>query len=95
MKMEPQDDGYETGADILLSTNNQNSLKCESMEDPYSFIDEEPLSMIQREQNTAHMQCQTTVVPAPNPMTNSLGNAPKKRGRKKKIKEPGLDFFVI
>lgn len=91
MKMEPQDDGYETGADILLSnTNNQSSIKCESMEDPYSFIDEEsPMSMIQREQN-AHMPCQTTVVPVPNPMSNPLGNAPKKRGRKKKIKpEPG------
>lgn len=89
MKLEPQDDGYETSADLLLSnTNNQNSMKCESMEDPYSFIDEEPMSMMQREQGV-HMQCQQNIVPVPNPMT-PLQNVPKKRGRKKKIKnEPG------
>lgn len=89
MKLESQDDGYETSADLLLpTTNNQGSLKCESMEDPYSFIDEEPMSMMQREQ-ASHMQCLPTVVQVPNP-TTPLPNAPKKRGRKKKIKtEPG------
>ncbi|KAL0268306.1 UNVERIFIED_CONTAM: hypothetical protein PYX00_010301 [Menopon gallinae] len=57
-------------------------MKCDSMEDPYSFVDDEPspLAMAQH----PNMQ------PRPSPLV--LQPIPKKRGRKKKIKpEDGMD----
>lgn len=87
MKLEPQDDGYETSADLLLSNpqqNQNNSIKCESsMEDPYSFIDDDPMSMMPGE--PSHLQCLPSVQ-----VPHTTLPQPKKRGRKKKIKnEPG------
>lgn len=80
MKLEPQDDGYETSADMLLSNtaSANHEVKCEKLEDPYSFIDDDPMPML----NT----------PQPPPCMNQLQPlsqivpGPKKRGRKKKIK---------
>lgn len=86
MKLEPQDDGYETSADLLLSntTPQNNSIKCDSMEDPYSFIDDDPMSMLPSAEQ-GHLQCLPSVQVPHTPLTT-----PKKRGRKKKIKpEPG------
>lgn len=85
MKLEPQDDGYETSADLMLSntTNHNDIIKCESLEDPYSFIDEDPMSVLPSGQGLSHCVTSMNVPHVTLP-------APKKRGRKKKIKnEPG------
>ena len=52
--------------------------KEEPMEDPYSFVDEDPL--LQRAAVNAPVGLKTENSPGINPL-----NAPKKRGRKKKI----------
>lgn len=87
MKLEPHDDGYETGADLLMNTANVNhshDVKREKMEDPYSFIDDDPIPMLPSVQGPPHM-----MHPLP-PLNNQIMPGPKKRGRKKKIKpEPG------
>lgn len=83
MKLEPHDDGYETSADLMLTnaTNHNDSLKCESMEDPYSFIDEDPMPDMPPGQGMPHC------VPSINVSHPHVTlPAPKKRGRKKKIK---------
>lgn len=81
MKLEPHDDGYETSADIILSNaTNHDSLKCGSMEDPYSFIDEDPMQDMHGSQQFPHCVPSITV---PHPHVELP--APKKRGRKKKI----------
>lgn len=82
MKLEPQDDGYETAADMLLSNTasvNNHEVKCEKMEDPYSFIDDDPIPMLPSTQ-PAHNLLNAV------PTLNQLIPGPKKRGRKKKIK---------
>lgn len=81
MKLEPQDDGYETSADLLLSNtaNMNHNIKCEKIEDPYSFIDDDPMPMLPVPQGP----------PCINPvqsLNNQILPGPKKRGRKKKIK---------
>lgn len=80
VKLEPQDDGYETSGDLELRTQAESqkflnhiqgphpmSMKCESSEDPYSFVDDEP---------TANLP--------PRPHAVVMQPVPKKRGRKKK-----------
>lgn len=88
MKLEQQDDGYETSADLLLSNptpNPNTTIKCESMEDPYSFIDDDPMSMMPNQ--PPHLPC----LPSAQVPHTTLPQ-PKKRGRKKKIKdEPGYN----
>lgn len=82
MKLEPQDDGYETAADMMLNTNTapvNHDVKCEKMEDPYSFIDDDPISMMPSGQG------QHGMMNAVQPL-GQLMQGPKKRGRKKKIK---------
>lgn len=78
MKLEPQDDGYETGADML------NMVKCEKMEDPYSFIDDDPIPMLPSVQH--HGPPQTSMMGPMPVMNNQMMVQPKKRGRKKKVK---------
>ncbi|EFA11876.2 uncharacterized protein Tdg isoform X1 [Tribolium castaneum] len=91
MKLEPHDDGYETSADMLLSNTASvnHEVKCEKLEDPYSFIDDDPIPMLPAAaQGPPHL-----VNPMP-PLNNQLiPTGPKKRGRKKKIKpeEPGYN----
>ncbi|CAG9759903.1 unnamed protein product [Ceutorhynchus assimilis] len=90
MKLEAHDDGYETSADLLMNNPNVNhnhhEVKREKMEDPYSFIDDDPIPMLPSAQGPPHM-----MHPLP-PLNNQIMPGPKKRGRKKKIKtEPG-DF---
>lgn len=81
MKLEPQDDGYETAADMMLTntTSVNHEVKCEKMEDPYSFIDDDPITMMPSNQGPPNMM--SAVQPL-----NHLMQGPKKRGRKKKIK---------
>lgn len=81
MKLEPQDDGYETAADMLLSNTAtaNHEVKCEKMEDPYSFIDDDPLPMMPSAQQHHGLM-------NPVPSLNQMLPGPKKRGRKKKIK---------
>jgi hypothetical protein len=81
MKLEPQDDGYETSADMLLSNTalQNHDVKCEKIEDPYSFIDDDPLPLLPAPQGPP--LCLSTVQ-----SSNQLVLGPKKRGRKKKIK---------
>ena len=81
MKLEPQDDGYETSADLLLSNtaSMNHDIKCEKIEDPYSFIDDDPLPMMTGPQGPP---CMNTV----QQFNNQILPGPKKRGRKKKIK---------
>ncbi|KRT79481.1 hypothetical protein AMK59_6363 [Oryctes borbonicus] len=85
MKLEPQDDGYETSADLLLSNtaNMNHNIKCEKMEDPYSFIDDDPMPMIP--------QGPPCINPV-QPLNNQIMPGPKKRGRKKKIKSDQPEF---
>ncbi|XP_030762330.1 uncharacterized protein LOC115887130 [Sitophilus oryzae] len=87
MKLEPHDDGYETSADMLLNPaniNHNHEVKREKMDDPYSFIDDDPIPMLPSAQGPPHM-----MHPLP-PLNNQILPGPKKRGRKKKIKpEPG------
>lgn len=82
MKLEPQDDGYETSADLLLpnTANPHLDIKCEKVEDPYSFIDDDPMSMVPVQQPPP------PYLPQPPAGTNQFVMGPKKRGRKKKIK---------
>lgn len=83
MKLEPHDDGYETSADMLLSNTASvnHEVKCEKLEDPYSFIDDDPIPMLPAAaQGPPHL-----INPLP-PLNNQLMPGPKKRGRKKKIK---------
>ncbi|XP_060515814.1 uncharacterized protein LOC132695532 isoform X2 [Cylas formicarius] len=83
MKLEPHDDGYETSADMLLNPNNINhnhEVKCEKLEDPYSFIDDDPIPMLPSAQGPPHL-----MHPMPT-INNQIMPGPKKRGRKKKIK---------
>lgn len=85
MKLEPHDDGYETSADMLLNTasvtHNHEVVKCEvKCEDPYSFIDDDPIPMLPAAPGPTHL-----MHPMP-PINNQLMPGPKKRGRKKKIK---------
>jgi hypothetical protein len=82
MKLEPHDDGYETSADMLLSNTASvnHEVKCEKLEDPYSFIDDDPIPMLPAAQGPPHL-----ISPMP-PLNNQLMPGPKKRGRKKKIK---------
>ncbi|XP_022908087.1 uncharacterized protein [Onthophagus taurus] len=86
MKLEPQDDGYETSADMLLSNTNTmgHEVKCEKLEDPYSFIDDDPMPMLPAPQGPC--------VNPPQPINNQLVPMPKKRGRKKKIKPDQPEF---
>lgn len=81
MKLEPHDDGYETSADMLLSNtaNPNHEVKCEKLEDPYSFIDDDPMPML------PITQAPPNYMTTPQPI-NQLAIGPKKRGRKKKIK---------
>lgn len=85
MKLEPHDDGYETSADMLLSNTasvNNHEVKREvKLEDPYSFIDDDPIPMLPSVQGPPpHLL-------NPLPLINDqLMPGPKKRGRKKKIK---------
>lgn len=93
MKLEPQDDGYETGADMLMP-NNVNHIKCESnnhvkIEDPYSFIDDDPIPMLPSMQQGPHHSDMASSMQL---MGNQLPPMPKKRGRKKKIKPEQPDF---
>lgn len=83
MKLEPHDDGYETSADLLLNTANHNhDVKCDKLEDPYSFIDDDPIPMLPAAaQGPPHL-----MHPAMPTLNNQLMPGPKKRGRKKKIK---------
>lgn len=81
MKLEPQDDGYETSADMLLSNTasaNHDVVKCEKLEDPYSFIDDDPMPMLNAPQPPP---CMNQLQPL-----NQIIPGPKKRGRKRKIK---------
>lgn len=82
MKLEPQDDGYETAADMMLANNAatvNHEVKCEKMDDPYSFIDDDPVSMMPSGQGPHGMM--SGVQPL-----SQMMQGPKKRGRKKKIK---------
>lgn len=90
MKLEPHDDGYETSADMLLSNtaNPNHDIKCEKLEDPYSFIDDDPMPMIPIPQGPP------TYMTTPQPPTNQLVIGPKKRGRKKKIKTEEVDSNI-
>ncbi|XP_066248379.1 uncharacterized protein Tdg isoform X2 [Euwallacea similis] len=88
MKLEAHDDGYETSADLLMNTANVNhnhEVKREKMEDPYSFIDDDPIPMLAAAQGPPHI---IHAMPPMNPMLPG----PKKRGRKKKIKSEPIDF---
>ncbi|KAL1493407.1 hypothetical protein ABEB36_011467 [Hypothenemus hampei] len=89
MKLEAQDEGYETRTDMMLnsaSVNHNHEVKREKMEDPYSFIDDDPIPMLPSAQGHPHI-----MHPLPQ-LNNQIIPVPKKRGRKKKIKpEPG-DF---
>lgn len=83
MKLEPHDDGYETSADLMLNTSNvthNHEVKCEKLEDPYSFIDDDPMPMLPSAPGPPHL-----MHPLP-PINNQLMPGPKKRGRKKKVK---------
>ncbi|ENN74337.1 hypothetical protein D910_12789 [Dendroctonus ponderosae] len=88
MKLETNDDGYETSADMLMNpanVNHNHEVKPKKMEDPYSFIDDDPIPLLPSVQGPTHMM-------HPMPPLNPIMPGPKKRGRKKKIKpEPG-DF---
>jgi mismatch-specific thymine-DNA glycosylase len=88
MKLEPHDDGYETSADMLLSNTASvnHEVKCEKLEDPYSFIDDDPIPMLPAAQGPPHL-----ISPMP-PLNNQLMPGPKKRGRKKKIKPEQPDY---
>ncbi|KAJ8936444.1 hypothetical protein NQ314_012306 [Rhamnusium bicolor] len=89
MKLEPHDDGYETSADMLLNTasvTHNHEVKCEKLEDPYSFIDDDPIPMLPAAPGPPHL-----MHPMP-PINNQLMPGPKKRGRKKKIKPE--HFFI-
>ncbi|KAK9889443.1 hypothetical protein WA026_004711 [Henosepilachna vigintioctopunctata] len=90
MKLEPQDDGYETGADMLMPNNVANMVKCEKLEDPYSFIDDDPIPMLPSVQ---HHGPPPSNMMSPMPMMNNqLLAQPKKRGRKKKVKLDEPEF---
>ena len=54
--------------------------KEESTEDPYSFVDEDPMLASQRE-SAAALKAE-----------GQLPAAPKKRGRKKKMQQPDLEY---
>nr|XP_023025455.1 G/T mismatch-specific thymine DNA glycosylase-like isoform X2 [Leptinotarsa decemlineata]XP_023025456.1 G/T mismatch-specific thymine DNA glycosylase-like isoform X2 [Leptinotarsa decemlineata] len=89
MKLEPHDDGYETGADMLLNTasiTHNHEVKCEKLEDPYSFIDDDPIPLLPSAPGPPHL-----MHPMP-PINNQLLPGPKKRGRKKKIKPEQPEF---
>ncbi|CAH1153571.1 unnamed protein product [Phaedon cochleariae] len=89
MKLEPHDDGYETSADMLLNTasvTHNHEVKCEKLEDPYSFIDDDPIPMLPSAPGPPHL-----MHPMP-PVSNQLLPGPKKRGRKKKIKPEQPEF---
>lgn len=81
MKLEPQDDGYETAADMMLANTAavNHEVKCEKMEDPYSFIDDDPVSMMPSGQGPQGL------INSVQPLSQLI-QGPKKRGRKKKIK---------
>ncbi|XP_049783553.1 uncharacterized protein LOC126248950 isoform X1 [Schistocerca nitens] len=88
VKLETQDDGYETSGDLELRTQVENqkfmnhlqgphpaNIKCEPTEDPYSFVDDDPTPTAQHRQQSVVLQ-----------------PIPKKRGRKKKnCLEGGLE----
>ncbi|XP_018326033.1 uncharacterized protein LOC108737596 isoform X2 [Agrilus planipennis] len=82
MKLEPQDDGYETSGDMILSNTAplNHEVKCEKNEDPYSFIDDDPMPGLPVN-NQGPPVC---INSADNPSQFIMG--PKKRGRKKKLK---------
>lgn len=89
MKLEPHDDGYETSADLMLnpsSVTHNHEVKCEKLEDPYSFIDDDPIPMLPAAPGPPHL-----MHPMP-PVNNQLIPGPKKRGRKKKIKTEQPEF---
>lgn len=92
MKLEAHDDGYETSADMLMNpanVNHNHEVKREKMEDPYSFIDDDPIPMLPSVQGPPHM-----MHPMP-PLNNQMIPGPKKRGRKKKIKPEYVNFVHI
>lgn len=92
MKLEPHDDGYETSADMLLNNpsnmthSHNHDVKCEKLEDPYSFIDDDPMPMLPVPQGPPHLMHQHPHTQMPPINTQQLMPGPKKRGRKKKIK---------
>nr|CAH7752366.1 unnamed protein product [Callosobruchus chinensis] len=91
MKLEPHDDGYETSADMLMGTANvphNHDVKCEvKCEDPYSFIDDDPIPMLPAAPGPLHL-----MHPMPQMNNQQLISGPKKRGRKKKIKPEQPEF---
>ncbi|XP_019873460.2 arginine-glutamic acid dipeptide repeats protein isoform X2 [Aethina tumida] len=98
MKLEPHDDGYETSADMLLNNpsnmthSHNHDVKCEKLEDPYSFIDDDPMPMLPVPQGPPHLMHQHPHTQMPPINTQQLMPGPKKRGRKKKIKPEQPEF---
>jgi TDG/mug DNA glycosylase family protein len=69
MKQEPHDDGYETSGDLELRPQGDTQkllnhlhhtggmgVKCEALEDPYSFVDDDPTPMPQPRTHALVMQ---------------------------------------
>lgn len=86
MKLEPHEDGYKSKTDMLVNTasvGNSHEPKCEKMEDPYSFIDDDPIPLLPSAQGHQHF---ISSVPQ---LNNQLIPGPKKRGRKKRNKSEG------
>lgn len=86
MKLEPHEDGYKNKTDMLVNTANvghSHEPKCEKLEDPYSFIDDDPIPMLPAAQGPPHY---INSVPQ---LNNQLMPGPKKRGRKKRNKSEG------
>jgi hypothetical protein len=91
MKQEPHDDGYETSGDLEIRAQGDGQKLYNAMQaslnikqeppthDPYSFVDEEAAAASQNRVAAAVGASPGVNLPAP---------APKKRGRKKKLK-PG------
>lgn len=90
MKLEAHDDGYETLLNSAsVNHSNHDGGKCEKLEDPYSFIDDDPLPMLPQTQGPPHLNLH----PMQSPINqHQLMPGPKKRGRKKKIKPDQPEF---
>lgn len=89
MKLEPQDDGYETAADMMVTNAGpvvgHHEVKCEKLEDPYSFIDDDPIASMPQPNNQGQHNMMGGGPPTPT-LVQHMMQGPKKRGRKKKIK---------
>lgn len=97
MKQEPHDDGYETSGDLEIRAQGDGQKLYNAMQaslnikqeppthDPYSFVDEEAAAASQNRVAAAAGAPPGVNLPAP---------APKKRGRKKKLK-PGEEESVF